>query len=350
MLYASELFKDISYQKKQSNREEEIREIPDIAAEIIIYFLRERLLRGLTRSSLPQQADLSRVRGRIDMLRTGAHRLLDRGRVACHFHEPTLNTPRNRLIKAALEKGAYLASSCIAQTCREYAALMFRLGVSGGLPDRNTLSKEVCTINNREDRQVLAAARLLLDMAIPASQAGKEYLLIPEVNEHWLRSLFEKAVRGFYRVTASQTWNVGAGNVCQKWPLQSYSDEVLDTIPHMELDIVLTQKDSQHKLIIDTKFTSLLKPGQHGKERLSSGYLYQMYAYLRTQEDHGDRYATGILLHPATETSPRFSCNIQGHTIVFATVNLNATATDIRKSLLDLIDLKNRPNYINMQT
>lgn len=271
------------------------------------------------------------------MLRTEGHRLIDRGRVACRFHEPTLDTPRNRLIKAALEKGSYLASSRIAHTCREYAALMFRMGVIGELPDRNTLSKEVDTINNREDRQVLAAARLLLEMAIPTSQAGKEYLLIPEANERWLRNLFERAVRGFYRVTISQAWDVDKGNVYQDWPLEECSDGVFDTIPRMELDIVLTRKDQQHKIIIDTKFTSLLKPGQYGKERLSSGYLYQMYAYLRTQEERGDRYATGVLLHPATDSASKFSCNVQGHTIIFVTVNLNAAAAEIRHSLLDVI-------------
>lgn len=339
MLYASELFNDVPYLQNQSGKEREAHELPDVIAEILVYFVKERLLRGLTRSSLPQQADLSRVRGRIDMLRTEGHHLLDRGRIACRFHEPTLNTPRNRLIKAALEKGGYLASSRIATTCREYAALMFRMGVTGNLPDRSILSTEVDTINTREDRQALAAAHLLLEMAIPTSRTGKEYLLIPEVNERWLRSLFERAVRGFYRVTASQMWDVEKGNVYQDWPLENCSDGVFDTIPRMELDIVLTHKEQRHKVIIDTKFTSLLKLGHYGKERLSSAYLYQMYAYLRAQEESGDKHATGILLHPATETAPKFSCSIQGHTIIFATVNLNATAADIRQSLLALIDV-----------
>lgn len=339
MLYASELFKDIPYHHNQSEKEQEANDLPDVIAEILVYFVKERLLRGLTRSSLPQQADLSRVRGRIDMLRTQGHHLLDRGQIACRFHEPTLNTPRNRLIKAALEKGGYLASNRIASTCREYAALMFRMGVTGNLPDRNTLSTDVDTINTREDRRALAAAHLLLEMAIPVSRAGKEHLLIPEVNERWLRSLFERAMRGFYRVTAAPIWDVAKGNVYQEWPLENCSDGVFDTIPRMELDIVLTRKNQQHKIIIDTKFTSLLKPGQYGKERLSSGYLYQMYAYLRAQEESGDRHATGILLHPAMESAPKFSCSIQGHTVIFATLNLNDSAAGIRQSLLDLVDI-----------
>ena len=337
MLYASELFKDIPHIEKRLDRETEANELPNIIAEILVHFVRERLLRGMTRNFLPQQADVSRVRGKIDMLRTTSHRLLDRGRVACRFYEPTLNTPRNRFIKAALKKGGELTSCAVARTCREYAACMSHMGVTGAIPDRKTLSKEVDTINTREDRQALAAAHLLLEMAIPASQPGKEFLALPEADEEWLRKLFERAVRGFYRVAASQTWVVNKGNVVQEWPFEDIPDGFSDVIPRMELDIVLTRKDQSYKIIIDTKFTTLLKQGKHGKRSLSSSYLYQMYAYLRTQKDSEHSPATGILLHPATEEASKFSGSIHGHTIVFATVNLNATATEIRKTLLDMI-------------
>ena len=36
--------------------------------------------------------------------------------------------------------------------------------------------------------------------------------------------------------------------------------------------------------MIDTKFTGLLKPGMLDQDRFKSGYDYQMYAYLRSQE------------------------------------------------------------------
>lgn len=41
MLYASELFKDIPHIEKQLDKNDEASELPDIIAEILVYFVRE---------------------------------------------------------------------------------------------------------------------------------------------------------------------------------------------------------------------------------------------------------------------------------------------------------------------
>jgi len=349
LLYASDLFSEVEYRRKAQGREETPDDILEVIAEILVYFVREKLMRGLTRSCIPRQADLSRVRGSIDMLRTERRQLLAKGRVACRFHEPSLNTPRNRLIKVALEKGAQLknlsinkSTSSIRKKCRDYSSLLYRMGVVGDLPDRATLSKEVYGINDKEDRQAVAAARLLLDMSMPDDQAGNESLLSPEETNEWLRKLFENAVRGFYNVAVSDHWHVSKTNVIQEWPMSI--DEKSATIerylPKMELDIVLTSKERQEKIVIDTKFTSLLKPGWYRNKTLNSAHIYQMYAYLRSQEKPNsiiDNHSKGILLHPVTDRDEKFALTMQGHTFIFATVNLNAPAKDIRSALLELV-------------
>jgi 5-methylcytosine-specific restriction enzyme subunit McrC len=123
--------------------------------------------------------------------------------------------------------------------------------------------------------------------------------------------------------------------------VQDDAEGLAHYLPRMELDTVLISKDRQQKIVIDTKFTSLLKSGWYRTESLSSAYIYQMYAYLRTQEAESlaDRYATGILLHPAMDKSRRFSCEMQGHKFIFAAVNLNAPAQDIRAELLNLLPM-----------
>lgn len=339
MLYASECFEQIHNRKRvDTEKVLEDGDLPKLVAEVLLCFVEERLLRGLTRNSLVHEADLPRVRGSINTLRTESQQLLARGRVACRFHEPTLNTPRNRLIKAALEKGAILVEGAVSLKCRNYAVLFSRMGVTGGLPDRHTLSKAVDSINTREDRYMLAAARLLLDMALPQTHTGQEHLPLPEFSEVKLRDLFERAIRGFYRVTARDTWRVAAGNVTKYWGHQNATAGLDACLPHMKLDIELKRKVDNYKVIIDTKFTPLLKSGWYRNESLSSAYIYQMYAYLRTQEGHpSEQCATGILLHPALEATKTLSCTIQGHTFVFAAVNLNAPASDIRQDLLNLL-------------
>ena len=84
------------------------------------------------------------------------------------------------------------------------------------------------------------------------------------------------------------------------------------------------------------KFTQLLVEGQYREESLRSSYLFQIYAYLRSQVDEGTgRGVTdGLLLHPSVGEDIDEAVRIQGHLIRFATVDLTADAQDIRTGLL----------------
>lgn len=340
LLYASGLLKSRELKKKFQGKEDTPDDILDVLVELLVHFVKERLTRGLTRSFIEKQAVLNRVRGRVDVLQTERAQLLAKGQIACRFFEPSLNTPHNRLIRAALEKGARLKTNSLSKKCRTYATLMYRMGVTGGVPDKQLLSKEVFNHNSRADRQVVAAAKLMLEMAMPNEQTGNELLVSPDQPQQWLRKLFETAIREFYKVTLADKWDVEPGNVEQDWQFQrSQAGEITRYFPKMNLDIVMINKKKTQKIVIDTKFTSLFKKGWYRDQTLASVYIYQMYAYLLSQ--HGlndlDSSATGILLHPAVEESVYFYTRIQNHTFVFATVNLNATPSEIRNELMNII-------------
>ena len=101
MFYASDLH------KHRGNRNGEVEANPDPLADFIAELLarqvEERLRRQLSTGFQPRKANLRRVKGRIDFLRTTRHRLLDQGLIACRFDELSLDTPANRLVLAALE-------------------------------------------------------------------------------------------------------------------------------------------------------------------------------------------------------------------------------------------------------
>ncbi len=112
----------------------------------------------------------------------------------------------------------------------------------------------------------------------------------------------------------------------------------------MRTDIVLEDEGEQKRIVIDTKFNAILKKGYFRDETLRSGYLYQIYAYLRSQEAACDPLslrASGLLLHPAIKDTVDESVMIQGHEIRFATVDLGASGSDIRRRLLEVVDLSN---------
>ncbi len=59
---------------------------------------------------------------------------------------------------------------------------------------------------------------------------------------------------------------------------------------------------SGRRIVIDTKFTFIVTSGWFREETLKSGYIYQIYAYLRSQVGKGDSLsdsASGLLLHPS---------------------------------------------------
>ena len=101
LLYASDLFR--LHGKDAVDLEDNPDDLPDLVAEILADAVEERQRRHLSLGYRVREADLNRVRGRIDVLATERRRLLLRGLVACRFDELTIDTPRNRFVRAALE-------------------------------------------------------------------------------------------------------------------------------------------------------------------------------------------------------------------------------------------------------
>ena len=339
MLYASDLFRH----RDRGNIavEENPDDIPELVAEILTFLVERRLRRNLSFGYQPKEAILGRVRGRIKLLYTERHQLLDRGRVACRYEEFLVDTPRNRYVRAALEKIAKIVRRTdLADRCRTLAARLRRMGVSGGKPDRSEISADQFGRHDTDDRQMVAAAQLAFELALPTEETGPQSLFMPDREERWVRRLFEKAVAGFYDVVLSNSgWRVSAGKRID-WPVVGKTAGIDRILPSMRTDIVLDHYGAERRVVIDTKFTAIITRGWYRKETLHSGYLYQMYAYLRSQEDNGDPLAAsaaGLLLHPAIGEMMDESVVIQGHEIRFATVDLGAEAGEIRKQLLQVV-------------
>jgi 5-methylcytosine-specific restriction enzyme subunit McrC len=105
----------------------------------------------------------------------------------------------------------------------------------------------------------------------------------------------------------------------------------------MRTNIVLNHAELRRRLVIDTKFNSILTSGWYKDETLRSAYVYQIYAYLRSQVGCGDPLADrteGILLHPSVGQSVDETVIIQGHRMKFVTVDLTASTSTIRQQLL----------------
>ncbi len=352
MLYASE-YRELP-QAVIAGAEDNPDNLPKLLAELLTRTVERRMRRNLSLGYRTRRADLTRVRGRIDLLRTERRQLLRRGRVACVFDELTVDTPSNRYVKAALNLLGRIVSdsdSELAHRCRNAVARMERTGVTGSLATQDRRSRETSLSRlgrlGAEDRQMLAAARLVLDLALPTEDPDDSHLPTPDRDEVWARKLFERAVAGFYDVVLTpQGWRVTPGHRIY-WPRdpEAESSRIANILPSMQTDIELErlgadrQPDIPRRIIIDTKFNEIMTSGQYGNQRLRSNYIYQIYAYLRSQESDSDPdslNSTGVLLHPSVGYDLDEYAVIQRHKIRFATVDLAADTQTIRHQLLHI--------------
>ena len=337
LLYASDLFrmKGSAFLDIEDNPDD----IADLVAELLSAIVQHRLRRNLNFDYQAKEDVLNRVRGRIDLLYTERHQLLMRGKVACRFEELTVNTPRNCYVRKALEKLAGItARSKIKDECLTLAKTLEQAGVIGKAPNHSEILRIRYNHYDKEDQVMLNAAYLAFNLSLLNEDAGPKRLVSPDREEHWVRRLFEKAVRGFYtHILSRQGWSVDAPHY--KWQVEIATEKIRDILPKMRTDIVL-QKE-QTRIVIDTKFTSILTSGQYKEEILKSGYMYQIYAYLRSQEKMEDSLSEksyGLLLHPTVDEDVDERVMIQGHVIKFATVNLTASAKEIRDRLISVVD------------
>ena len=338
LLYASDLFrmKGSAFLDIEDNPDD----IADLVAELLSAIVQHRLRRNLNFDYQAREDVLNRVRGRIDLLYTERHQLLMRGKVACRFEELTVNTPRNCYVREALEKLAHVVTrSDLKDKCLTLVKTLEQAGVIGKSPNHSEILRIRYNHYDKEDRVMLNAAYLAFNLSLLNEEAGPKRLVSHD-REKQIGRLFEKAVHGFYtHILSGQGWSVNAPRY--GWQVDIATEGARKILPQMKTDIVLEHAIQNVRIVIDTKFTSIIKRGWYREETLSSGYIYQIYAYLRSQEKLEDPLSEksyGLLLHPTVDEDVDERVMIQGHVIKFATVNLAASAKEIRDRLISVVD------------
>lgn len=320
--------------------EENPEDLPQLVARILADEVTHRLHMGLTVGFRDTTCSVTRVRGRINLLNTERHQLFLRGQVNCTFDEIVTDVPANRLVRAALERACRLDPD--EPRYRSLALQLAAAGVRGPCPPLASIPTMQRQRLLARDRLMIAAAELLLTLAIPTTGAGQKMLPLPSLEDSYMRRLFELATFGFFQHRLSPTgWTVAHGQKL-RWQISAASPGMVALLPGMQTDIALQAPPvggaPTRRIVIDTKFTSITKPGQYGKATFASGYVYQIYAYLMSQDtlEPGNK-TEGLMLHPSVGEQIDEEVVIQGHRIRFATVDLAAPSFDFAKGFLSAI-------------
>ncbi|MBB1439354.1 hypothetical protein H5202_11815 [Shewanella sp. SG41-4] len=216
---------------------------------------------------------------------------------------------------------------------------MIQLGVSSLASVNYQPKNDRFSRHETNDRKALVTAELAFNLALINESYGNGLYPSPEKQESWVRKLFEKAIAGFYDLKLREGWKVKPSKKII-WQTEEETSLISNLLPTMEVDIQLDNVALGKRIIIDTKFTAITKLNQYGQERFKREYIFQLYSYLRSQEQQDDPvsfFSEGILLHPSIGIDFNERVKVQGHDMRFCTIDLTLSASEIQSKLLSFI-------------
>lgn len=307
---------------------------------ILIRLIEQRFRIGLGRNYLDENHIIKGIRGQINFGESLKKNLFIQGQAFCKYQEFSINVPKNQIVRTTLQRMVSLGnfgvkkffSQEICQRLRR--ASMTMDGVDFVELSLDFINRQQLGRNDRDYRIMLAICRLLLQKYMPLSNVGRSPLPFIDTFDLLLHHVYELFVANFYKYHLLD-WQVDSQKILG-WN-ERFENPYL---PIMKPDLVLEEKSSKRTIVLDTKFTSQTVRNQFGGERFQSSHLYQMYSYLKTQEELSDhkRVASGILLYPTSRVN-RFNERIEllNHDIRISCVDLSAPWQDIERNLLNLI-------------
>lgn len=314
-----------------------------LLARVLVELTRGLLRRELGREFAAREAPVSGVRGRIDFARSLKRLDFESRRASCRFSELDIDTPRNRILRstmASLVRDPRLspADTKDASSVRHDLGTAVRAmeGVTLEKVTRETFRRLQLGRNDRAYSLPLSICALIHRLELPTEDEGDHAITALLRDKITFHSLFERFVRNFWRTHLGERFKVRPEVL--KW----FDELDCPLAPAMRTDISLTERAPPFRhLVVDTKYyRSSLSTGPYGTARFHSSNLYQLYAYLRTQEHQSDshREAEGMLLYPTTTVDLDEAMKVQGHRIRVATVNLAHPWERIEARLLSLVE------------
>ncbi|MEZ4315472.1 MAG: hypothetical protein R3F14_46230, partial [Polyangiaceae bacterium] len=277
-----------------------------LLSRALLVSTRDLFRRELGREMAARTASVRGVRGRIDFARSLKRLDFESGRASCRFSEAHIDTPRNRILRSTM---ASLARDPRVDHTEPRRAVALRRdlgaaarsmeGVTMERLSRDSFRRLQLGRNDRAYSLPLSICALIHRLELPTEDAGDHAVTALLRDEVTFHDLFERFVRNFWRTHVGTTYRVSSDKL-------GWFDELsCQLVPEMRTDITLTERAAPFRLlVVDTKFyASSLSAGRWGGGgRFHSQHLYQIYAYLRTQEHRSSahRVAEGLLLYPTT--------------------------------------------------
>lgn len=307
----------------------------DLAGRVLVAWHGRQRRRGLALGYSERIQTMSGVRGRLLVAPTARRSLLQQGKAVCRFQEVSTDTPVNRVVKAALSDVA--RSSAATRATRDLARDVVRqLAAVTDLPLTEALCVQVQTHSNvRAYRLPLSIALLLAQNRFPDERPDGVRFRAFDSDDGPMPLLFEAFVLNFLK--REQRVFKARRRILQ-WPVSNLSPGASAMLPVMRTDVSLERAD-QH-VVVETKYYARPLVSYRGGNRLRSGHLYQLAAYLRATpaDETAQRPPAGVLLY----AQPRgagldLQFTLRDNPIRVTSIDLGQDWQDIHRALLALV-------------
>jgi 5-methylcytosine-specific restriction enzyme subunit McrC len=311
-----------------------------LLASILANLVHQRLRIGLGRSYTNEARLLRGIRGRVDFTTSLKRLAFENGQAHCRYQIYSHNAPKNQIIRSTLARlvqtGQFGTDRKRADELRHKLRRLTRYLDGVDLIELKTafIRRQQIGRNDADYRVMLAICELLLQREMPTEATGSHKLPGLDRDALTLYRIYERFVANFYKFHLLE-WTV-TSQAQLSWHMTKTSNYM----PTMSPDLILQRRTSGRMVVLDTKFTAnSLILGRWGNYVFDSSHLYQLYAYLRSQEHLSEfhRCASGILLYPTVHENISETVELQGHQIRFVTVNLSDRWEKIESQLLDLV-------------
>ncbi len=267
----------------------EVESAPTLDALLALVLLRtmqQRLRTGLGRAYRNEVKTLPGLRGRVNFSESLQQHSFEKGEAICDFQQYSANEPRNQIILSTISKliqaGEFGPDPAQADALRHRLRRLVRSleGIEFIELSPALIGRHLSLQNDRDYRLMLSVCELILQRQMPLEEHGARPIPGLDRRVLILHRIYERFVAGFYRMNL-KGWEVNA----QK-RLDWHAEQTNEHLPVMIPDLLLRELKTGRMIVLDTKFTAgSLVENQWGKPVYDLAHLYQMYAYLRSQED-----------------------------------------------------------------
>ncbi|MCD6297876.1 MAG: 5-methylcytosine-specific restriction endonuclease system specificity protein McrC [Deltaproteobacteria bacterium] len=317
-------------------KDEDCKNLVDLFAKVLVEGLNHLFKRGLDRGYVTYTEDSRCLRGKICFAPSVKRNLLVKAQIHCEYDELNHNVLHNQILKTTIRSLIH-AHDIDRSIKNDLIGLYRRLHKIESIQlNHSVFSRVQLHQNNAFYDFLLKICELIYNNLLVSEDPGKSKFRDFLQDKKAMARLFEEFVRNFYK-TEAPSYRVDREYI--SWDV-TFVDEISALhLPRMETDISIEQEGS--KMVIETKFSEkTLVAKREGMEKIYSGHLYQLFAYLKNLEVRGGihRDCSGLLLCPTVDKDVRLNYMMQGHKVMVRTINLNQHWKLIHNDLMDILE------------